>query len=80
MRRLDGITDSIGMNLSNLWEIVEDRKACHATVQGVAKSRTHLSTEQQQWKPPICLFPISCFLPLTVSTLLINILGEQGTE
>ena len=30
MRSLDGITDSVDMNLSNLWEIVEDRGACHA--------------------------------------------------
>ena len=40
---LGSITDSIGMNLSEVWEIVEDITTCHATVQGVAKSQTQLS-------------------------------------
>ena len=38
MRWLDSITDSRGMNLSKLWEIVEDRGPWHVTVPGVAKS------------------------------------------
>ena len=42
IRWLDGITDSTDMNLINLWETVEDRGAWHATVPGVAKSRTGL--------------------------------------
>ena len=41
-RWLDGITDSVGMNLSKLQEIVKDRGAWHAAVHGVAKSRTQL--------------------------------------
>ena len=40
---LDGITDSIDMSLSRLWEIVKDRKAWHASVHGVTKSWTWLS-------------------------------------
>ena len=43
MRRLDGITDSMGMNLSRLQGFVMDREAWHAAIHGVAKSRTWLS-------------------------------------
>ena len=59
MRWSDSITDSMGMNLSKLWEIVKDRKVWSAAVHGVTKRRTQLSDGTKRRIRRSKIYPVS---------------------
>ena len=68
MRWLDGITDSMDMSLSKLWEVVMDMEAWHVTVHGVTNSQAWLMTDQQQQRHPP-LWPPSTSFAWRASTM-----------